>query len=111
MLAGQAGTPWDEAKLLVTTQALNLRRRLDPAAPYVPLEAGEHAVAFARGEQAVTVVTRLPAGLARRGGWGSETVTLPPGAWRDLLTGAEHTGRIPLAHLLSAHPVALLERE
>ncbi|WP_093886034.1 malto-oligosyltrehalose synthase [Streptosporangium canum] len=111
MLAGEGGSPWDEAKLLVTVQALNLRRRLDPAAPYVPLEAGEHVVAFARGERAVTVATRLPAGLARRGGWGSEAITLPHGAWRDLLTGAEHTGRIPLAHLLSTYPVALLERE
>ncbi|MFJ2031202.1 malto-oligosyltrehalose synthase [Streptosporangium sp. NPDC087985] len=111
MLAGEGGTPWDEAKLLVTTRALNLRRRLDPAAPYVPLDGGEHVVAFARGERAVAVATRLPVGLARRGGWGDETVMLPHGTWRDLLTGAEHTGRIPLAHLLSAYPVALLEGE
>ncbi|GGS60975.1 malto-oligosyltrehalose synthase [Planobispora rosea] len=105
------GSSWDEAKLLVTGQALNLRRRLDPAAPYIPLEADEHAIAFARGEQAVTVATRLPVGLERRGGWGNRTLTLPHGRWRDLLSGAEHTGRVPLAHLLSHHPVALLERE
>ncbi|WP_406318262.1 malto-oligosyltrehalose synthase [Streptosporangium sp. NBC_01639] len=111
LLAGEGGFPWDEAKLAVTTQALNLRRRLDPASPYVPLEAGDHAIAFARGERAVAVATRLPVGLARRGGWGSETIMLPHGAWRDLLTGAEYTGRIPLAHLLCTHPVALLEGE
>uniref|UniRef100_UPI000DE34032 malto-oligosyltrehalose synthase n=1 Tax=Nonomuraea lactucae TaxID=2249762 RepID=UPI000DE34032 len=44
---------WDAAKLLVTTQALRLRRRLGGAAPYTPLradgEAAEHAIAFARG--------------------------------------------------------------
>ncbi|GIH74703.1 malto-oligosyltrehalose synthase [Planobispora longispora] len=105
------GSSWDAAKLLVTRRALNLRRRLDPAAPYVPLEADEHAIAFARGEQAVAVATRLPVGLERRGGWGDRTLTLPHGRWRDLLSGAEHTGRVPLAHLLSHHPVALLERE
>jgi (1->4)-alpha-D-glucan 1-alpha-D-glucosylmutase len=106
---------WDAAKLAVTTQALRLRRRLDPAAPYTPLEAmgeaAEHAIAFARGERAVAVATRLPVRLARRArGWGSTTLTLPPGSWRELLTGGRHTGRIPLAHLLARHPVALLER-
>ncbi len=101
---------WDGQKLLVTTIALNLRGRLDPALPYVPLETGEHAVAFARGDRAVAVATRLPVGLERRGGWASETLMLPPGQWRDLLTGCEHTGRIPMAHLLSRYPVAILER-
>ncbi|MEV4093370.1 malto-oligosyltrehalose synthase [Streptosporangium saharense] len=105
------GGSWDEDKLLVTTQALRLRKRLDPALPYVPIETDEHAVAFARGDRAVAVATRLPVGLAARGGWGSETITLPHGRWLDLLSGARHTGRIPLAHLLSVLPVALLERE
>lgn len=59
----------------------------------------------------MTVATRLPVGLERCGGWGSSTLTLPHGTWRDLLSGAEHTGRIPLAHLLSVHPVVLLERD
>ncbi|GAA3121084.1 malto-oligosyltrehalose synthase [Streptosporangium carneum] len=110
-LGADTGSSWEEDKLRVTVQALRLRGRLDPALPYVPIEADEHAVAFARGDRAVAVATRLPVGLARRGGWGSETITLPHGRWRDLLSGVEHTGRIPLAHLLSAHPVALLERE
>ncbi|MEU6997366.1 malto-oligosyltrehalose synthase [Nonomuraea sp. NPDC046570] len=113
--------PWDAAKLLVTTQALRLRRRLGPAAPYTPLraegDAAEHAVAFARGpvgergqSAAVAVATRLPVRLARRGGWHATALTLPPGHWRDLLTGDLYTGRIPLAHLLGRHPVALVER-
>ncbi|HEX4813188.1 MAG TPA: malto-oligosyltrehalose synthase [Nonomuraea sp.] len=110
-------TSWDAAKLLVTTQALRLRRRLGGAAAYRPLraegEAAEHVIAFARGDgdrpRAVAVATRLPARLARTG-WGGTTLTLPPGAWRDLLTHSLHTGRIPLAHLLGQYPVALLER-
>ncbi|MEZ0073901.1 malto-oligosyltrehalose synthase [Planotetraspora sp. GP83] len=101
---------WDGQKLLVTTTALRLRRRLDPALQYVPIETCEHAVAFARGDRAVAVATRLPVSLERRGGWGSETLMLPPGRWRDLLSGHEHTGRIPMAHLLSRYPVAILER-
>ncbi|MDF2705790.1 MAG: treY [Nonomuraea muscovyensis] len=109
---------WDAAKLLVTGQALRLRRRLGPAAPYTPLqadgEAAEHAVAFARSQgeraRAVAVATRLPVGLERRGGWGATTLTLPPGNWRELLTGGLYTGRVPLAHLLHQYPVALLER-
>ncbi|GGO83577.1 malto-oligosyltrehalose synthase [Nonomuraea cavernae] len=107
-------TRWDEAKLLVTTQALRLRRRLDAAAPYLPMEAdgeaAEHVIAFARGEDAVAVATRLPVGLARRSGWGDTTLTLPAGSWRDLLTGELHAGRVALSHLLDRHPVALLER-
>ncbi|MEZ7128107.1 malto-oligosyltrehalose synthase [Nonomuraea sp. AD125B] len=115
----EPATRWDEAKLLLTRQALRLRRRLGGGAAYLPLEAdgpaAEHAVAFARGEderglpRAVAVATRLPVRLARTG-WGGTTLSLPPGTWRDLLTGAVHTGRVPLAHLLGQYPVALLER-
>ena len=106
---------WDEAKLLVTRTALRLRGRIPDAAPYRPLTvdggdgADRHALAFARGDGAIAVVTRLPVGLERRGGWRGATITLPPGRWRDLLTGCEHTGRIPMAHLLARLPVALLE--
>ncbi|MER6575346.1 malto-oligosyltrehalose synthase [Nonomuraea sp. NPDC001023] len=115
-------TSWDAAKLLVTTQALRLRRRLGGAAPYLPLraegEAAEHAIAFARGEgpRAVAVATRLPVRLARRAAvtghsvWGDTTLTLPGGSWRDLLTGEPHSGTVPLARLLDQYPVSLLER-
>src|SRR5437868_3454800 len=118
------GTEWDTEKLLVTTTALRLRRRLGPAAPYLPMAAegaeAEHAIVFAREVRAahaawrwaaaVVVATRLPVGLAARGGWNATTVTLPPGRWRNLLTSETFTGRTPLAHLLSRRPVALLER-
>ncbi|PZG51979.1 malto-oligosyltrehalose synthase [Spongiactinospora gelatinilytica] len=110
---------WDAAKLLLTRSALGLRRRMGGGLPYAPLRAqgpaAGHAVAFARGRRsapvAVAVATRLPVGLSRRGGWGGTWLPLPAGRWRDLLTGHLHTGRVPLAHLLSRYPVALLERE
>ncbi|MEU8142682.1 malto-oligosyltrehalose synthase [Nonomuraea sp. NPDC048901] len=78
---------WDAAKLAVTTQALRLRRRLDPAAPYTPLlaegEAAEHAIAFARGDEpprAVAVATRLPVRLARRAQAAGAATTGSPAA-------------------------------
>ena len=44
--------------------------------------AADHVLAFDRGG-AVTVVTRLPVGLAARGGWGDTTLRLPAGSWRE----------------------------
>ena len=38
-------------------------------------------------------------------------LTLPDGAWADLLTGREHAGAARLDALLADYPVALLERE
>jgi len=100
-------------KLRVTATALRLRReRPDLFSSYaaVPVtgEAADHAVAFDRGG-ALTVATRLPLGLARRGGWGGTALALPEGRWVDQLTGQEATGR--LADLLATFPVALLVRE
>ncbi|MEU9886624.1 malto-oligosyltrehalose synthase [Sphaerisporangium sp. NPDC051011] len=117
LLASPGGDSWDAAKLLVTRSALRLRATLAPGLPYVPVDTGEdglgadHAVAFARGDRAVVMATRLPAGLERRGGWDCEPIGLPQGRWRDVLTGVPHTGRVPYAHLLARYPVALLERE
>ncbi|GII61576.1 malto-oligosyltrehalose synthase [Sphaerisporangium krabiense] len=114
LLRAPGGDSWDAAKLLVTASALRLRARVGADLPYVPLETEgigrDHSVAFARGERAVVVVTRLPAGLERRGGWGCAPIGLPQGRWRDVLTGVPHTGRVPYAHLLARYPVALLER-
>jgi (1->4)-alpha-D-glucan 1-alpha-D-glucosylmutase len=105
----------DAEKLLVTSRALWLRRDHPDwfAGSYTPLAAegpaGEHAVAFVRGGHAVTVVTRLPAGLRRRGGWADTALPLPELHWRDVLTGARHAGlRPPLAELTRRLPVALL---
>ncbi|MFG2583252.1 malto-oligosyltrehalose synthase, partial [Streptomyces malaysiensis] len=59
---------------------------------------------------AVAVVTRLSRRLAEAGGWGATRLPLPPGRWRDLLTGRTAEGAVPLEELLSRLPVALLVR-
>jgi (1->4)-alpha-D-glucan 1-alpha-D-glucosylmutase len=82
------------AKLLVTASALRLRRfRPEVFSGYRPLRAEgpatAHAVAFARSSSLVAVATRLPVGLAARGGW-EDTVLL--------------------SQVLRRYPVALLVR-
>lgn len=102
-------------KLLVTAQALRLRRA-QPGwfrGSYRPLAArgpaAAHALAFIRGGRPVTVATRLPRGLRRSGGWRGTVLPLA-GHWRDVLTGLTHSGpELPLASLTSRLPVALLE--
>jgi (1->4)-alpha-D-glucan 1-alpha-D-glucosylmutase len=105
----------DAEKLLVTSWALWLRRDHPEwfTGGYTPLAcegpAAGHAVAFMRGEHAVTVATRLPAGLRRLGGWADTALPLPDLHWRDVLTGARHAGLRPLlSELTSRLPVALL---
>jgi maltooligosyltrehalose synthase len=105
----------DAEKLLVTTSALWLRRDHPDwfTGGYSPLAcegpAAEHAVAFMRGEHAVTLATRLPTGLRRRGGWADTVLPLPEPHWRDVLTGARHAGLRPLLSELTRRlPVALL---
>src|SRR3712207_6461390 len=76
-------------KLLLTHLALVLRRDHEGAVThYRPLvaegAAADHVVAFDRG-RAVAVGTRLPLGLARRGGWDDTVLELPAGEWTDLL--------------------------
>jgi len=112
--AGADATPLDWQKLLVTTRALRLRRDHPDwfTGGYQPLAAdgpaAGHAVAFARGP-AVTVATRLPAGLRDRGGWAGTALTLDGRPWRDVLTGAVHPGPRPrLDDLTALLPVALL---
>ncbi|GAB3431382.1 malto-oligosyltrehalose synthase [Flindersiella endophytica] len=112
------------AKLLVVSRTLRLRRdRPECFTGYRPLEAqgplADHAFAFSRGRasELVAVVTRLPVGLAARGGWAagySDTVLpLPAGPrrWTDLLTGYAVEEQAPaLSRLLATYPVALLHR-
>ncbi|GCD89984.1 malto-oligosyltrehalose synthase [Nocardioides sp. LS1] len=101
------------AKLLVTHRALVLRRdRPELFTSYAGIAAtgpaADHVLAFDRGG-AITVATRLPVGLAERGGWDSTTLDLPDGAWTDVLTGRTVSDR--LDDILATHPVALLVRE
>ena len=123
--AGEPATGLDEEKLLVTSRALRLRREhaawfTGEDAVYEPLAVTTpHALALGRGEaglvQVVAVVTRLPVGLERAGGWGAHHVAVPTGRWRDLLTGGQITSvgseGVRVANLLSALPVALLVRD
>ena len=113
---GGARPPVDEtgaAKLLVTSRALRLRRdRPELFTRYAPLtvvgEAAEHLVAFDRGG-AMTLATRLPVGLAARGGWGDTTVLLPGRPVTEQLTGTWFEGgELRVADLLAAYPVGLL---
>ena len=127
----------DAAKLLVTSRTLRLRRDHPSwfAGDYQPLTAtgatAAHVVAFCRGGQAITVATRLPAGLRRSGGWLDTALAVPAGHWRDVLTGAEYlvtsperggsttpvtastvtaSTQVMLSDLLRQLPVALLAR-
>lgn len=102
------------AKLLVTHLALTTRRdRPELFDDYAPLEAtgeaADHVLAFSRGG-AIAVVTRLPHGLATRGGFGETRLPLPGGEWIDALTDRPFAGSVRLADLLSDQPVALLVR-
>jgi (1->4)-alpha-D-glucan 1-alpha-D-glucosylmutase len=104
-------------KLHVTVTALRLRRdRPDLFTSYAPVtasgEAAGHVLAFDRGH-VVTIVTRLPVGLARRGGWGDTTLELQ-GNWTDQLTGRgvrTEDGVVRLDDVLRDLPVALLTKD
>jgi (1->4)-alpha-D-glucan 1-alpha-D-glucosylmutase len=104
-------------KLWVIRQTLKLRHGRQffvPADSYRPMAArgakSDHIVAFARGERAITVVPRLSLKLA--GNWSDTAIEIPPGRWRNELTGETIKDReIRLAALFKRFPVALLSRE
>jgi (1->4)-alpha-D-glucan 1-alpha-D-glucosylmutase len=103
------------AKLWVVSRALRSRRsHPELFTSYTPLLVDgpmrEHLVAFDRGG-AITLATRLPAGLSAAGGWGDTTLTLPPGRYRDVFTGSSQTGELSVAEALRQYPVALLLTE
>ncbi|MCU1565299.1 MAG: maltooligosyl trehalose synthase [Pseudarthrobacter sp.] len=111
----EAGT--ETSKLLVTSRALRLRRdRPELFQGYTPVAAtgaaAGHLLAFHRGASdapgALTLATRLPAGLASGGGWRDTAVELST-AMRDELTGAAYgPGSVSVAEVLGTYPVALL---
>ncbi|MCI9858411.1 malto-oligosyltrehalose synthase [Microbacterium proteolyticum] len=99
------------AKLLVTSRALRVRRD-HPLDVYRALEAAgvasDHVVAFDRGGVSA-VSTRLPWGLAERGGWRDTVLLLPETPVTDVLTGRTYPGGpTVMSDLLSTYPVALL---
>jgi (1->4)-alpha-D-glucan 1-alpha-D-glucosylmutase len=99
------------AKLWVVSRALRARRE-HPAlfSGYTPLLADgqqrvgrDHLIAFDRGG-AVTLATRLPAGLRSAGGWGDTILQLPPGRYRDAFTGSPYGVGLNRADLNLAEP-------
>jgi (1->4)-alpha-D-glucan 1-alpha-D-glucosylmutase len=103
-------------KIRVVTAALRLRRdRPDTFTEggYTPVladgAAAEHVVAFRRGHDVLTAVTRYSIRLAETG-WGETSLNLPDGVWVDRISGRRSSGRIMASDLFAELPVALLER-
>jgi (1->4)-alpha-D-glucan 1-alpha-D-glucosylmutase len=99
------------AKLLITRQALQLRRsRPDVFTGYRAVDASgpaqHHLIGFDRGG-VITLATRLPVGLAAAGGWRDTAVEIPA-PHIDVLTGHRWSGTVPVREILIAYPVALL---
>jgi (1->4)-alpha-D-glucan 1-alpha-D-glucosylmutase len=102
------------AKLWTIRRVLGLRRKI-PArfeGTYRALDAsGPHAhrvFAFARGEDLITIVPRLG---VNADGWRDTMISLPAGAWRDVLGDRSMSGGVqPLAEVWRAFPIALLSR-
>ncbi|MEZ2390728.1 malto-oligosyltrehalose synthase [bacterium RCC_150] len=117
--SGVAPGPRDEtAKLLVTSRALRLRRdHPELFGGYAPVEAegpaAEHVLAFDRGAAgvgggAITLATRLPRTLEKRGGWRDSSIRLERQS-KDELTGTTYpAGKVQLASVFAKYPVALL---
>jgi (1->4)-alpha-D-glucan 1-alpha-D-glucosylmutase len=108
---------FEHPKLRVTAAALRLRRRRPNtflSGGYVPVLASgtahDHIVAFLRGDDVVTAVSRWTVHLDETG-WGDTVLPIPSGKWIDVLTGRRLSGgRLPAAELFGDLPVALLER-
>ncbi|OBK99545.1 malto-oligosyltrehalose synthase [Mycobacterium sp. 1165178.9] len=106
----------EHPKIRVVTTALRVRRHHQDTflhGDYLPLlangDAGDHVLAFRRGEDIVVAVTRWTVRLAEIG-WGNTVLPLPDGTWKDALTGAIADGPTSAAQLFADLPVVLLER-
>jgi (1->4)-alpha-D-glucan 1-alpha-D-glucosylmutase len=109
-------TELQHPKIRVVTTALRLRRTHPESfvgGAYVPVlangEAGDHVIAFRRGDNILVAVTRWTMRLAETG-WGNTVLPLPEGSWTDTLTGAMASGPTSTAELFADLPVVLLER-
>ncbi|KUI34044.1 maltooligosyl trehalose synthase [Mycobacterium sp. IS-1590] len=103
-------------KLRVLTSALALRQERPAtfaSGDYTPVladgSAAQHLLAFLRGEDVLTAVTRHSVRLSETG-WGETALVLPPGTWADRIGGRRHNGRVLVAELFTELPVVLLER-
>jgi len=105
-------------KLWLIHRALRLREQRSESfckyAVYAPLAAAgdnaEHVIAYLRDEKILTIVPRWTTTLG--GKWGDTTLEIPPGTWRNELTGERiEAGTASVESLLREFPVALLARE
>ncbi|WP_072806422.1 malto-oligosyltrehalose synthase [Rhodococcoides yunnanense] len=123
-----AATTDPAAKFHVVRTALRLRRERSASfvgGTYAPVQAtgsaSTHVLGFSRGPElddpdVLALATRHSLTLAAESqdphqGWGTTSVVLPPGQWRDRLTESVYTGESTAAELFRALPVALLVRE
>ncbi len=110
-LQGGSQPARETMKLHLISRALELRGRrpevFAAGGPYTPIAAGPDVVAFSRGADAEVVVIVV----LRHGGEGVE-IDLPPGDYRNVLSGRSHAmgGATALSRLVDAHGLALLER-
>ncbi len=104
-------------KMWVTHSALQLRKRhrnlFGARSSYTAVAArgplASHVVAFHRAEAVMTVVPRLV--RQADGRWRGTTISVPSGAWTNVLTGQRvEAGDVDVAELWKDFPVALLER-
>lgn len=104
-------------KMRVLHAALRLRRDRPESflhGAYRPMSAsgsaGDHVVAFRRGDDVVVAATRFTVRLGETG-WGDTVLALPDGDWTDRLSGRRWAGAPPAAKLFAELPVALLEAD
>jgi (1->4)-alpha-D-glucan 1-alpha-D-glucosylmutase len=95
-------------KQFLIMRLLGLRGRLgEPltTGSYEPLDVGEHACAFLRGDDVFVAV-------ATRSQWDEGVIEAPRGQWRNVLRGDERSfdSREPLSNLLGEHGLAVFER-
>ncbi|MGD0813649.1 MAG: malto-oligosyltrehalose synthase [Verrucomicrobiota bacterium] len=118
--AQEAWQEWESGlpKLWLIRRVLNLRSQRPDlfaiSAQYEPMAArgrvAGHVIAFKRGESLIAMAPRLL--IALHDDWGDTVLEMPPGAWRNQLTGENAPpGAAPLSVLLGKFPVALLTRE
>jgi (1->4)-alpha-D-glucan 1-alpha-D-glucosylmutase len=105
-------------KMWLIHQALKLRRErpqwFDERSSYASLPTdgvkSMHVIAFLRADSVVAIAPRWNVRLG--GGFGSTTVQVPDGNWRNQLTGeAVNGGRVRVQSLLQRFPVALLVKD
>ncbi|MGZ5363819.1 MAG: malto-oligosyltrehalose synthase [Mycobacterium sp.] len=103
-------------KIRIVAAALRLRRDRSVSftdGGYTPVgaegPAADRLVAFLRGDDVLTAVSRHTVLLSETG-WGDTTVALPDGQWTDRISGARFSGRVLAVELFAELPVALLER-